>query len=73
MTKPRGILKESCAGLGTKRSRRYQGHVCAAGFARVSDVISHNELQAITDSFSRAAGLDVEAVNAWPSYIASSG
>ena len=33
------------------------------GFDRIEDVISHEELVAITASFSAAAGIDVQAVN----------
>jgi 2-polyprenyl-6-methoxyphenol hydroxylase-like FAD-dependent oxidoreductase len=39
------------------------------GFARVDDVISRHELDAIVASFAKAAGLDVETVNLRPSYV----
>ena len=39
------------------------------GFARIEDVIPREELQAITASFSAAAGLGVEAVNGRPSFV----
>ena len=39
------------------------------GFARVDDVISRQELDAIVASFAKAAGLDVETVNHRPSYV----
>jgi 2-polyprenyl-6-methoxyphenol hydroxylase-like FAD-dependent oxidoreductase len=39
------------------------------GFARVEDVISRPELDAIVASFARAAGLDVETVNHRPSFV----
>jgi 2-polyprenyl-6-methoxyphenol hydroxylase-like FAD-dependent oxidoreductase len=39
------------------------------GFARVDDVISRRELDAIVGSFTKAAGLDVETVNLRPSYV----
>ena len=39
------------------------------GFSRIEDVISAQELEAITASFSRAAGLDVDAVNDRRSYV----
>jgi 2-polyprenyl-6-methoxyphenol hydroxylase-like FAD-dependent oxidoreductase len=40
------------------------------GFARVDDVISRADLEAITKSFSAAAGLDAESVNGRPSFVA---
>jgi 2-polyprenyl-6-methoxyphenol hydroxylase-like FAD-dependent oxidoreductase len=39
------------------------------GFARVDDVISRVDLEAITKSFSAAAGLDPESVNGRPSFV----
>jgi 2-polyprenyl-6-methoxyphenol hydroxylase-like FAD-dependent oxidoreductase len=39
------------------------------GFARVEDVISRKELDAITTSFSAAAGLDIETVNNRPCFV----
>lgn len=39
------------------------------GFERIEDVIPREELQAITASFSAAAGLGVEAVNGRPSFV----
>ncbi|WP_439400428.1 flavin-dependent oxidoreductase (plasmid) [Bradyrhizobium sp. PMVTL-01] len=42
------------------------------GFARIEDVISRHELDAIVKSFSAAAGLDVESVNHRPSYLVAS-
>jgi hypothetical protein len=39
------------------------------GFARVDDVISRADLEAITRSFSAAAGLDPESVNGRPSFV----
>jgi len=39
------------------------------GFERIGDVISAQELEAITASFSRAAGLDADAVNRRRSYV----
>ena len=39
------------------------------GFARIEDVISRHELDAITNSFAAAAGLDVKTVNDRPSYV----
>jgi len=43
------------------------------GFARVDDVISRQELDAIVASFAKAAGLDVETVNHRPSYVSQRG
>jgi 2-polyprenyl-6-methoxyphenol hydroxylase-like FAD-dependent oxidoreductase len=40
------------------------------GFARIDDVISREDLEAITKSFSAAAGLDAESVNGRPSFVA---
>jgi 2-polyprenyl-6-methoxyphenol hydroxylase-like FAD-dependent oxidoreductase len=39
------------------------------GFARIDDVISRQELKAISTSFAAAAGLDVEAVNGRQSFV----
>jgi hypothetical protein len=39
------------------------------GFRRIDDVISSEELQATTNSFSVAAGLDVERVNNRPPFV----
>jgi 2-polyprenyl-6-methoxyphenol hydroxylase-like FAD-dependent oxidoreductase len=39
------------------------------GFQRINDVISREELEAISTSFSTAAGLDIEAVNGRPSFV----
>jgi 5-methylphenazine-1-carboxylate 1-monooxygenase len=40
-----------------------------SGFDRIEDVISRQDLSRITGSFSAAAGLDVETVNARPSFL----
>jgi len=42
-----------------------------AGFDRIEDVISRDELDEISISFSVAAGLDVETVNTRPSFVQS--
>jgi hypothetical protein len=42
-----------------------------AGFARVDDVISREDLEAIAASFASAAGLDRDAVNNRPSFVRS--
>jgi 5-methylphenazine-1-carboxylate 1-monooxygenase len=39
------------------------------GFARIEDVISREELEAITRSFHAAAGLDAETVNTRASFV----
>jgi 2-polyprenyl-6-methoxyphenol hydroxylase-like FAD-dependent oxidoreductase len=39
------------------------------GFQRIDDVISREELEAISTSFSTAAGLDIAAVNGRPSFV----
>jgi 5-methylphenazine-1-carboxylate 1-monooxygenase len=39
------------------------------GFARINDVISGDDLQAIAASFTSAAGLNTEAVNNRPSFV----
>jgi hypothetical protein len=39
------------------------------GFARIDNVISQEDLDAIAASFSSAAGLDPEAVNGRPSFV----
>ena len=39
------------------------------GFVRISDVISQEEMDFISNSFTTAAGLDVETVNGRPAYV----
>jgi hypothetical protein len=39
------------------------------GFHRIDEMISREDLDAITRSFSAAAGLDVETVNGRPSFV----
>jgi 5-methylphenazine-1-carboxylate 1-monooxygenase len=61
----------------TLRNRRFGPEVALQlveerapnGFARIEDVISRHELDAISSSFSEAAGLDVETVNAGPPFV----
>jgi 2-polyprenyl-6-methoxyphenol hydroxylase-like FAD-dependent oxidoreductase len=63
----------------TLRNRRFGPEVAMQlveerapnGFARIDDVISREDLHAIADSFSSAAGLDPEAVNGRPSFVTS--
>ena len=40
-----------------------------AGFDRIDDVITQEEIKVIVASFSSAAGLDVETVNGRPSFV----
>jgi len=40
------------------------------GFARIEDVISHEELEAITKPFNAVAGLDAQTVNTRPPFVA---
>ena len=39
------------------------------GFARVEDVITHDEMETISRSFHAAAGLDANTVNTRPSFV----
>jgi 2-polyprenyl-6-methoxyphenol hydroxylase-like FAD-dependent oxidoreductase len=39
------------------------------GFARITDVLSQEELETTASSFKKAAGFDVETVNSRPSYV----
>ncbi|RDJ94203.1 flavin-dependent oxidoreductase, partial [Lacticaseibacillus rhamnosus] len=39
------------------------------GFHRIEDVISNEELETTTKSYSTAAGLDIETVNHRPSFV----
>ena len=39
------------------------------GFHRIEDVISNEELETTTKSYSTAAGLDIETVNNRPSFV----
>jgi len=43
------------------------------GFTRIDDIISSEELAAVANSFSAAAGLDVETVNSRPSFVSMRG
>jgi 5-methylphenazine-1-carboxylate 1-monooxygenase len=40
-----------------------------AGFDRIDDVVTREEIKVIVASFSSAAGLDVETVNRRPSFV----
>jgi 5-methylphenazine-1-carboxylate 1-monooxygenase len=42
------------------------------GFANIEEVISKQEMAAITDTYKRKAGLDAASVNTRPSYISAS-
>jgi 5-methylphenazine-1-carboxylate 1-monooxygenase len=42
-----------------------------AGFDRIEDVVSRQELETVVTSFSSAAGLDAETVNTRPSFVPS--
>jgi 2-polyprenyl-6-methoxyphenol hydroxylase-like FAD-dependent oxidoreductase len=39
------------------------------GFDRIDDVVSQEDIKSITESFSSAAGLDIETVNGRPSFV----
>jgi 5-methylphenazine-1-carboxylate 1-monooxygenase len=58
--------------LGPEAAMQLAEERAPNGFARVEDVISQVELNAITTSFAAAAGLDVETVNHRPSYLPAS-
>jgi hypothetical protein len=42
-----------------------------SGFERIDDVVSQQEIKAIAAAFYSAAGLDIETVNARPSFVPS--
>jgi 2-polyprenyl-6-methoxyphenol hydroxylase-like FAD-dependent oxidoreductase len=58
-------------GFGPEAAMQLVEERAPDGFARISDVISQNELDRIASSFSSAAGLDVETVNNRPAYVGS--
>jgi 2-polyprenyl-6-methoxyphenol hydroxylase-like FAD-dependent oxidoreductase len=55
--------------LGPEAAMQLAEERAPHGFARVEEVISRRELDAIVASFAAAAGLDVETVNTRPSYV----
>jgi hypothetical protein len=55
--------------LGPEAAMQVVEECAPNGFARIEDVISREELDAITRSFSTAAGLDVETVNGRSSFV----
>jgi hypothetical protein len=55
--------------LGPEAAMQLAEERAPAGFERINDVISRNELDAIVTSFATAAGLDVKTVNTRPSYV----
>jgi 2-polyprenyl-6-methoxyphenol hydroxylase-like FAD-dependent oxidoreductase len=57
--------------LGPEAAMQLAEQRAPNGFARIDEVISRRELDAIVSSFAAAAGLDVETVNTRPSYISS--
>jgi 5-methylphenazine-1-carboxylate 1-monooxygenase len=56
-------------GFGPEAAMQLVEERAPNGFARISDVISREELDRIANSFSAAAGLDVETVNNRPAYV----
>ena len=56
-------------GFGPEAAMQLVEERAPDGFARISDVISREELDRIANSFSTAAGLDVETVNNRPAYV----
>jgi 2-polyprenyl-6-methoxyphenol hydroxylase-like FAD-dependent oxidoreductase len=58
--------------LGPEAAMQIAEERAPNGFARINDVISPPELDAIVASFATAAGLDVETVNARSSYVSQS-
>jgi hypothetical protein len=56
-------------GFGPEAAMQLVEERAPDGFARISDVISQEELDRIANSFSTAAGLDVETVNNRPVYV----
>jgi 5-methylphenazine-1-carboxylate 1-monooxygenase len=59
-------------GFGPEAAMQLVEERAPKGFAQISDVISKDELDRIANSFSAAAGLDVETVNNRPSIVHSS-
>jgi 2-polyprenyl-6-methoxyphenol hydroxylase-like FAD-dependent oxidoreductase len=55
--------------LGPEAAMQLAEERAPAGFDRIEDVVSRQELEAAVASFSSAAGLDVEVVNSRPSYV----
>jgi 2-polyprenyl-6-methoxyphenol hydroxylase-like FAD-dependent oxidoreductase len=55
--------------LGPEAAMQLAEERAPDGFARIDEVISRGELDAISVSFAAAAGLDVETVNNRPSYV----
>ena len=56
-------------GLGPEAALQLAEDRAPSGFDRIDDVITPSEIKSIVDSFSAAAGLDVETVNSRPSYV----
>lgn len=56
-------------GFGPEAAMQLVEERAPNGFVRIEDVISRRELDAITNSFSAAAGLDVETVNGRASFV----
>ena len=56
-------------GFGPEAAMQLVEERAPGGFARIDDVISQEDLDAIAASFSSAAGLDPEAVNGRPSFV----
>jgi hypothetical protein len=58
-------------GFGPEAAMQLLEERASNGFIRIEDAISQQELDSIANSFSAAAGLDVEAVNGRPSFVRS--
>ena len=58
-------------GFGSEAAMQLVEERAPNGFARIEDVISREELDSIANSFTAAAGLDIETVNGRPSYVRS--
>jgi 2-polyprenyl-6-methoxyphenol hydroxylase-like FAD-dependent oxidoreductase len=56
-------------GFGPEAAMQLVEERAPNGFVRIEDVISREELDSITRSFTTAAGLDVETVNSRPSFV----
>jgi len=56
-------------GFGPEAAMQLVEERAPNGFAGISEVISQQELDRIANSFSAAAGLDVETVNSRPAYV----
>jgi hypothetical protein len=55
--------------LGPEAAMQLAEERAPNGFARVEDVISREEMAAITEGYKRKAGFDAQSVNERPSFV----